>query len=68
MNKALLQPAFGGQFLVNESAANDPICQAVMASYLKRLQQEEAHHQAIRNGSIPAPSGQWETWHISDRH
>ena len=66
MNKAPLQPAHGGAFLINDTAAADPICQAVMASYLERLQQEEVRREAIRSGR--APAGQWATWHISDRH
>ena len=66
MNKAPLQPAFGGQFLVNDTAANDPACQAAMASYLKQLQAEEVRREAIRSGR--APMVQSTVWHISDRH
>ena len=54
-----------GPFLVNDTAANDPICQAAMATYLQRLQQEEARREAIRSGA--APQVQWTTWNISDR-
>jgi len=54
-----------GPFLLNETAAADPAVQMAMASYLQRLQQEEAHRQAIRSGR--APVGRWTTWHISDR-
>jgi hypothetical protein len=54
-----------GPFLLNDTAANDPICQAAMASYLQRLQQEEVRREAIRSGR--APMVQSTTWHISDR-
>ena len=57
-----------GAFLVNETAANDPICQQVMASYINQLKAEAQHRQAIREGRIPAPAGQWGNWSISDRH
>ena len=57
-----------GAFLVNDTAANDPICQQVMASYLEELKRETARRNAIREGRIPAPSGEFGTWNISDRH
>ena len=63
--KQPLQPAHGGAFMINDTAANDPICQAVMASYLQRLQQEEVRREAIRSGR--APMVQSTVWHISDR-
>ena len=63
--KQPLQPAHGGAFLINDTAANDPVCQAAMASYLERLQQEEVRREAIRSGT--ASQVQWTTWHISDR-
>ena len=63
--KQPLQPAHGGAFLINDTAANDPICQAAMASYLQRLQQEEVRREAIRSGR--APMVQSTVWHISDR-
>ena len=45
-------------FITNEAARQDPACQLAMASYLKRLQAEEA-----------APSwGTTDRWDISDRH
>ena len=56
-----------GAFLVNDTAANDPICQQVMASYLEELKRETARRNAIREGRIPAPQGEWGTWNISDR-
>lgn len=57
-------------FITNETAANDPIMQQAMASYMQRLQQEEARRQAIRDAVAagtyePVPYG---TWNISDRH
>lgn len=55
-------------FITNDNAKNDPACQMAMASYLERLQREEAHRQAVREGRIPAPQGTWGTWSISDRH
>ena len=63
--KQPLQPAHGGAFMINDTAANDPICQAAMASYLQRLQQEEVRREAIRSGR--APMVQSTVWHISDR-
>ena len=72
MKKQPLQPAHNGAFLVNATAAADPAVQMAMASYLERLQREEAHRQAIRdavaNGTYQAPEGQYGIWHISDRH
>ena len=56
-----------GAFLVNETAANDPICQQVMASYLEELKRETARRDRIRAGIEPADQGQFEIWHISDR-
>lgn len=53
-------------FLINDTAANDPACQAAMASYLQQLQAEEVRREAIRSGV--AQQVQWTTWHISDRH
>ena len=56
-------------FITNETARQDPACQIAMASYLKRLQAEEAHRQAIRQGLAPAPTwGTADRWDISDRH
>ena len=64
-----------GAFLVNDTAANDPICQSVMASYLEELKRETARRQAIREcreAESDFPSwgpamGEWGTWNISDR-
>ena len=52
-------------FIINEAAANNPACQAAMASYLRQLQAEETYRQAVREGRLPAES--WGTWDISDR-
>ena len=57
-----------GAFLVNETAANDPICQQVMASYMNQLRAEAARRDRIRQGLEAAPEGQWGNWNISDRH
>ena len=57
-----------GAFLVNDTAANDPICQQVMASYIAQLKAETARRDRIRQGIEPAPEGQWGNWSISDRH
>ena len=56
-----------GCFYVNETAANDDICQQVMASYLAQLKAETARRDRIRQGIEPAPEGQWGNWSISDR-
>ena len=56
-----------GCFYVNETAANDDICQQVMASYIAQLKAETARRERIRQGLEPAPEGQWGNWSISDR-
>ena len=71
MNKTKLQPAHNGMFLVNETAANDDLCQQVMASYINTLKAEAAYRDRVRQGLEPAPpvgGGQWGYWNISDRH
>lgn len=61
-------------FITNDTAANDPACQMAMAAYAARLQQEEAHRQAIRDavaaGDLAAIAkwGRTSNWYISDRH
>ena len=40
---------------------------AIMASYTQQVIQEERRRQAIREGRLPAPQGQWGEWNISDR-
>jgi hypothetical protein len=40
----------------------------VMADYTAKVIREEQHRQAIREGRIPAPQGQYGNWNISDRH
>jgi len=57
-----------GAFLVNDTAANDPICQEVMASYINQLRAEAQRRDRIRQGLEAAPDCQWGNWHISDRH
>jgi len=53
-------------FITNDTARNDLACQMAMASYMERLQREEAERRAIREGRLqPAQTCDW---HISDRH
>ena len=48
-----------------KDTSTQDLCNAVMASYLKQLQQEEAYRQAVRDGRIKhTPTT---TWNISDR-
>ena len=54
--------------MVNETAANDPICQQVMASYMNQLRAEAQRRERIRQGLEAAPDCQWGNWSISDRH
>jgi len=54
-------------FITNDTAANDPACQAAMKAYAARLQQEETRREAIRSGkALPCPV-QSDNWYISDR-
>ena len=55
-------------FLINETAANDPICQKAMASYIAELNAETARLDRIRQGLESASQGQWGNWSVSDRH
>ena len=64
MNKQPLQQQ--GAFLVNETAANDPIMQSVMASYMQRLTAEAAYREDVRSGKVTPV--QTTNWYISDRH
>ena len=58
-----------GAFLVNDTAANDPACQAAMASYMEQLRRENARRHAMRQAAEAGNDmGQFEIWHISDRH
>ena len=41
---------------------------AIMAKYTADMIAQEQRRQAIREGRIPAPQGQWTEWNISDRH
>ena len=68
MTNKPMKPVHNGCFLVNDTAANDPICQQVMASYLAELKAETARRERIRQGLEPAPDCQWGNWNISDRH
>ena len=40
---------------------------AIMASYTQQVIAEEKRRQAIREGRLPAPQGEWGTFNISDR-
>ena len=51
--------------MVNETAANDDLCQQVMASYINTLKAEAAYRDRVRQVSN---GGQWECWNIGDRH
>ena len=67
MSKQPMKRVHDGCFYVNETAANDDICQQVMASYIAQLKAETARRDRIRQGIEPAPEGQWGNWSISDR-
>ena len=62
-----LKPVHNGMFMVNDTAANDDICQQVMASYINTLKAEAAYRERVRQGLEPAHGGQWGYWNISDR-
>lgn len=61
-------------FITNDTAANDPICQAAMAAYARAMQIEEERRQAVRDavaaGDLEAIArwGRTSSWYISDRH
>ena len=40
---------------------------AIVAKYTADMIAEERRRQAIREGRIPAPQGEYGTWNISDR-
>ena len=67
MSKQPMKRVHDGCFYVNDTAANDDICQQVMASYIAQLKAETARRDRIRQGIEPAPEGQWGNWSISDR-
>ena len=67
MTNKPMKRVHNGCFYVNETAANDDICQQVMASYIAQLKAETARRDRIRQGIEPAPEGQWGNWSISDR-
>ena len=59
--------------MTNETKAmkaltHEQLMAKVMADYTAKVIQEERRRQAIREGRIPAPQGQWTEWNISDRH
>ena len=63
-----MKQVHNGCFYVNDTAANDDVCQSVMASYINQLKAEAQHRKAIREGRIPAPDTSWGSFNISDRH
>ena len=63
-----MQKVHNGCFYVNDNAANDDLCQSVMASYINQLKAEAQRKQDIREGRIPAPDCSWGSFNISDRH
>ena len=44
-----------------------PNLSAIMADYTAQVRAEQRRRQAIRDGRLPAPQGQWVEWNISDR-
>jgi hypothetical protein len=46
----------------------DPAIFAAMESIKADMLREAAYRKDVREGRIPAPSGQWGIWNISDRH
>ena len=46
----------------------DELIAMVKADHEAKLIAEEQRRQAIREGRLPAPEGQWGEWNISDRH
>ena len=55
------------QIPYTKSMNKQPDLAAIMASYTQQVIQEERRRQAIREGRIPAPQGEYGTWNISDR-
>ena len=68
-NKAKhMKQVHDGCFFVNDTAANDDLCQSVMAAYINQLKAEALRKQDIREGHIPAPDCSWGPFNISYRH
>ena len=51
-----------------KALTHEQLMAKVLADYTQKVIQEERRRQAIREGRLPAPSGQSGTWNISDRH
>ena len=66
-NNKPMQRLHNGCFFVNDTAAQDDLCQSVMASYIEQLQREAQYRKALREGRVAAPDADWGTWNISDR-
>jgi hypothetical protein len=47
---------------------HDELIAMVMANYEAELATEAQRRQAIREGRLPAPEGQWGELNITDRH
>ncbi len=45
----------------------DPAIFSAMESIKAEMLREAAYRKDVREGRIPAPSGQWGVWNISDR-
>ena len=61
-----MKSVHNGCFYVNDTAANDDLCQSVMKSYIEQLQRDAMRAKAIREGRIP--TSDWGVYNISDRH
>jgi hypothetical protein len=51
-----------------KALTHEQLMAKALASYTQQVIQEERRRQAIREGRLPAPVCQSETWNISDRH
>jgi len=51
-----------------KALTHEQLMAKVLADYTAKVIQEERRRQAIREGRLPAPVCQSETWNISDRH
>lgn len=68
----MLKPMHNGAFMVNDTAAADPVCQAAMEAYLRDLELEAERRREARQAWFSKweetrPQGVYGTWNISDR-
>ena len=68
----MLKPMHNGAFMVNDTAAADPVCQAAMEAYLRDLElqaerRREARQAWFSQWEETRPQGVYGTWNISDR-